>query len=116
MENIFSLCLDIDPAGLIRTYGCFRLRGQLFGVPIFLLVLALPFFIFISEPDMLYFIEIIYFMKFFDSFLIEVMLKIALLHIRMLLLHLLNPLRNNGLQNTLLHVDRAAHNNASKKK
>jgi hypothetical protein len=55
-------------------------------------------------------------MEFLNSFLIELMLKIALLHIRMLLLHLLDSLRDNGLQNTLLHVDRATHGDASIKK
>jgi hypothetical protein len=99
--------------GLIRAYGCLHVK-----VPRFVTVLipGLPLFIFLSKADILLLFRIIHFMHFFYSFLTEMMIKITLLHVRMLLLDLLNSLRHNRLQDTLLDVDPTAHNAALIKK
>ena len=53
---------------------------------------------------------IIYFFHHFAPFLGELNLEIALLHIRMLLLDLLDPLGHVCLQDALLSIDGAGHN------
>ena len=78
--------------------------------PFFCCFFRWSFLFVLSHLDTIHLSGIIYFFHHFAPFLGELNLEIALLHIRMLLLDLLDPLGHVCLQDALLSIDGADHN------
>jgi len=96
---------------MLRNGGRLCIR-RIFISLAFLCIFTLPSSFFVSELNVIHILEFIDFVLLFDGFLRQVMLKVALLRL-MLLLSLLNSLRDNTLEHALIYIDRAVHKNAS---